>query len=143
MGTVPLLTRDGEIELAKRIARGQAAVKKALSRSPIVIREVLSLTEELSAEPEKARDILILPDLMATDEAIAEQTQELIDAITEIEKQYKKSQQCRQKLAALESCADDGDDFAADSRHRVFLRDAPRFGRTPAARSRGDPADRA
>ncbi|MEO5925924.1 MAG: RNA polymerase sigma factor RpoD [Bryobacteraceae bacterium] len=101
MGTVPLLTRDGEIELAKRIARGQAAVKKALSRSAIVIREVLSLTEELQAEPEKARDILILPDLMATDEVIAEQTQELINAIAEIDKHYKKSQQCRQKLQAV------------------------------------------
>jgi len=101
MGTVPLLTRDGEIELAKRIARGQAAVKKALSRSPIVIREVLSLAEELQADPERARDILILPDLMATDEVIAEQTQELINTIAEIEKQYRKSQQCRQKLQAV------------------------------------------
>jgi RNA polymerase primary sigma factor len=101
MGTVPLLTRDGEIELAKRIARGQAAVKKALSRSPIVIREVLSLTEELQAEPERARDILILPDLMATDETIAEQTQELINTIGEIDKHYRKSQQCRQKLQAV------------------------------------------
>ena len=33
MGTVPLLTREGEIELAKRIERGQTAVRKALSRS--------------------------------------------------------------------------------------------------------------
>ncbi len=101
MGTVPLLTRDGEIELAKRIARGQAAVKKALSRSAIVIREVLGLTEELLAEPEKARDILILPDLMATDESIAEQTQELLATIAEIEKNYKKSLQCRQKMQAV------------------------------------------
>ena len=34
MGTVPLLTREGEIELAKRIERGQSSVKKALSRAP-------------------------------------------------------------------------------------------------------------
>ena len=45
MGTVPLLTREGEIELAKRIERGQAAVRKALSRSPLVIREILALAE--------------------------------------------------------------------------------------------------
>ena len=37
MGTVPLLTREGEIELAKRIERGQTAVRKALSRSALVI----------------------------------------------------------------------------------------------------------
>ena len=37
MGTVPLLTREGEVEIAKRIERGQIRVLKALSRSPIVI----------------------------------------------------------------------------------------------------------
>src|SRR5580704_5625452 len=36
MGSVPLLTREGEVELAKRIERGQTAVRKALSRSPLV-----------------------------------------------------------------------------------------------------------
>ena len=43
MGTVPLLTREGEIELAKRNERGQWAVRKALSRSPLVIREIIQL----------------------------------------------------------------------------------------------------
>src|SRR5262252_8697908 len=51
MGTVPLLTREGEIELAKRIERGQAAVRKALSRSPLVIREVLALADLLRRNP--------------------------------------------------------------------------------------------
>ena len=40
MGMVPLLTREGEIELAKRIERGQKAVRKALSRSRLVVRTV-------------------------------------------------------------------------------------------------------
>jgi RNA polymerase primary sigma factor len=101
MGTVPLLTREGEIELAKRIARGQAAVNKALSRSPIVIREILGFKEVIDGKPEAVRDILALPDLMATDEAVAEQTQEFLNAIEEIEKQYKRSQQFRQKLQAV------------------------------------------
>ena len=43
MGTVPLLTREGEIELAKRIERGQRSVNKSLSRSPLIIREVAAL----------------------------------------------------------------------------------------------------
>ncbi|MBV9612561.1 MAG: RNA polymerase sigma factor RpoD, partial [Acidobacteriaceae bacterium] len=41
MGMVPLLTREGEIELAKRIERGQSAVRKALSRSRLVIQMLL------------------------------------------------------------------------------------------------------
>src|SRR2546426_9921653 len=37
MGTVPLLTREGEVAIAKRIERGQMLVLKTTSRSPRVI----------------------------------------------------------------------------------------------------------
>jgi len=101
MGTVPLLTREGEIELAKRIERGQAAVRKALSRSPLVIREILALAETVSKDPSVVRDILVMPDLVVTDENVIEQAEELQRTIAEIEKQYKKAQQARQKLQAI------------------------------------------
>src|SRR5579862_6206594 len=73
MGTVPLLTREGEIELAKRIERGQGAVRKALSRSALVVREVLSLGEEITADMNTVREILIMPDLVVTDESVVQQ----------------------------------------------------------------------
>jgi RNA polymerase primary sigma factor len=101
MGTVPLLTREGEIELAKRIERGQFAVRKALSRSPLVIREILSLSEMVQKDATVVRDILIMPDLVVTDESIIDQARELVLTITEIEKHYKKARQCRQKLQAI------------------------------------------
>ncbi len=41
MGTVPLLTREGEVEIAKRIEKGQKTVLKALSRSPVVVAEIM------------------------------------------------------------------------------------------------------
>ena len=47
MGTVPLLTREGEIEIARRIERGQNTVLKSLSRAPLVIREILGMGEEV------------------------------------------------------------------------------------------------
>ena len=47
MGTVPLLSREGETEIARRIERGQHTVMKALSRSPLVIQEILDLAEEV------------------------------------------------------------------------------------------------
>src|SRR5215510_7753400 len=59
MGTVPLLTREGEIELAKRIERGQGAGHKALSRSPLVIREILALEAELARDPFIVRELLV------------------------------------------------------------------------------------
>ena len=101
MGTVPLLTREGEIELAKRIERGQAAVRKALSRSPLVIREILALADTVAKDPSVVRDILVMPDLVVTDENVTEQAEELQRTIAEIEKQYKKAQQARQKLQAI------------------------------------------
>src|SRR5258708_15192648 len=64
MGTVPLLTREGEIELAKRNERGQWAVRKALSRSPLVIRDIIQLAETIQRDPGAARDILVMPDLL-------------------------------------------------------------------------------
>jgi RNA polymerase primary sigma factor len=101
MGTVPLLTREGEIELAKRMERGQKAVRKALSRSALVIRDILVIGETIQADPTAVRDILIMPDLVVTDETLAEQSAELIKTIAEIEKHYKKAQQFRQKLQAI------------------------------------------
>ena len=47
MGTVPLLTRQGEVEIAKRIEKGQKSVIKALSRSPVVIAEILKYGDKL------------------------------------------------------------------------------------------------
>src|SRR5262245_54341485 len=43
MGTVPLLTRDGEVEIAKRIERGQLTVLKVLSRESVIVREIISI----------------------------------------------------------------------------------------------------
>ena len=47
MGTVPLLTRQEEVDIAKRIERGQLSVLKALSRSPLVIQQILVIGEDL------------------------------------------------------------------------------------------------
>src|SRR6476646_625085 len=49
MGVVPLLTREGEVAIAKRIERGQLKTQKAISRSPIAVRELLKVGEELEA----------------------------------------------------------------------------------------------
>ena len=101
MGTVPLLTREGEIELAKRIERGQFAVRKALSRSALVIREILGIAELLERDPLAVRDLLVMPDLVVTDEDIARQSAELLQTLAEIEKHYRKGQQFRQKLQSV------------------------------------------
>src|SRR5260370_1042103 len=101
MGTVPLLTREGEIELARRIEHGQRNVSKALARSPLVIRALIQISDDIRNQTLSIRDVLVLPDLLVTDEESEKLGGELLETIAEIERLYKKAQQCRQKLQAI------------------------------------------
>ena len=101
MGTVPLLTRDGEIEIARRIERGQNTVMKALSRAPLVIQEILNLAEEVRRGTVAARDIILVADPMMGDEAVEEGRHEFVLVAEEVGRQYRKFLQCRQKLLAV------------------------------------------
>src|SRR4029079_4982954 len=56
MGIVPLLTREGEVSIAKRIERGQIKTQKAISRSPIAVKELCRVGEELEAARLNIRD---------------------------------------------------------------------------------------
>jgi RNA polymerase primary sigma factor len=98
MGTVPLLTRDGEVEIAKRIERGQLTVLKVLSRASVIVREIISIGEQLKRDPSIIKDILQFSDEELTDEKIEEKHQETLDLIDQIGKTYKKLNQLRAKL---------------------------------------------
>jgi RNA polymerase primary sigma factor len=99
MGTVPLLTREGEIELAKRIERGQRNVDKALSRSPLIIREVIALAPSFTSENSDVRDWIQLSDPLAADEVLETELAKIVESIAEIEKLQKKAVQLRQKAS--------------------------------------------
>jgi RNA polymerase primary sigma factor len=101
MGTVPLLTREGEVEIARRIERGQNTVLKSLSRAPLVIREILSLADEVARDAIPARDIVQVSDPILTDEVADEVRQQFLEGVEEIDKQYRKVLQARQKLQAI------------------------------------------
>src|ERR1700682_3539932 len=72
MGTVPLLTREGEVEIAKRIERGQLRVLKALSRSAIVIREIVAIGEDLKRGVRSIKEIVLFDEEEITNERSAE-----------------------------------------------------------------------
>jgi len=56
MGVVPLLTREGEVAIAKRIERGQLKTQKAIARSPIAVRELIKIGEDLEAGKANIRE---------------------------------------------------------------------------------------
>lgn len=58
MGVVPLLTREGEVTIAKRIERGQIKTQKAISRSPIAVEELLKIGDELKNRRISIRDVV-------------------------------------------------------------------------------------
>ena len=101
MGTVPLLTREGEVEIAKRIERGQLRVLKAISRSPIVIRDIIAIGEDLKRGVRSIKEIVIFDEEEITDEVLTARLKDTNGRIDELAKHYKKSAQLEQKLEEL------------------------------------------
>jgi RNA polymerase primary sigma factor len=101
MGTVPLLTREGEVEIAKRIERGQLRVLKALSRSPIVIREILAIGDDLKRGVRSIKEIVIFDEEEITDDILQNRLKDTAGKIDELNKHYKKSIQLTEKLEGI------------------------------------------
>ncbi len=101
MGTVPLLTREGEVEIAKRIERGQMRVMKAISRSSIVTREVIALGEDLKRGVRSIKEVVIFDEEELTEEILQARTKATIASIDSLVKHYKKVQQLREKLEGI------------------------------------------
>ena len=101
MGTVPLLTREGEVEIAKRIERGQIQVLKALSRSPLVVQEMLDLRHDLEQGERSIKEVVVFNDDELTEERVIERRREVISTISEIERLHKKMLQLQQKRDAI------------------------------------------
>src|SRR6266516_2501701 len=101
MGTVPLLTRDGEVEIAKRIERGQLRVLKALSRSPIVIKEILALGEDLKKGVRSIKELVAFDEEEITEEIVQNRLKEFLAKIYAMDKLYKKVAPLAEKLAAV------------------------------------------
>jgi RNA polymerase primary sigma factor len=101
MGTVPLLTREGEVEIAKRIERGQNRVLKALSRSPIVIRELLNLGDDLKKNVRSIKEVVTFDEEEITEEIVQARLDEFTGKIDELAKAYKKALQVQEKFVEI------------------------------------------
>ena len=100
MGTVPLLTREGEVEIAKRIERGQMRVMKAISRSPIVIREITGLGEDLRRGVRNIKEVVTFDEEELTEEILQARVRATVGRIDVILKHQKKIHVLEEKLAA-------------------------------------------
>jgi RNA polymerase primary sigma factor len=100
MGTVPLLTREGEVAIAKRIERGQLLVLKTITRSPIVLKELLAIGEDLRKGTRSIKEIVQFDDEELTEEKIENKTRKTLKVLDKIANIYLDCLKLAEKLEA-------------------------------------------
>jgi len=83
---VPLLTREGEVEIAKRIERGQENLLKAVSRSPVAMAELLGFKERLKSGKTGIRKLVNFNEESLTPEILKARCQKFCQRLDEIQK---------------------------------------------------------
>ena len=101
MGTVPLLTREGEVEIARRIERGKLSVIKSISRTPTVAKNIIRMGEQLKAGERTVRELVIFQDDEITDERVDERSREVQKQIEAVRKARLAYQKVAEKLATV------------------------------------------
>jgi RNA polymerase primary sigma factor len=100
MGSVSLLTREGEVEIAKRIEEGEKEVINAVLDSPLTIKEIIQLGERLRSKKVKPKELA--PDLEDEDESFWEEefnVQRILALIDQIRRLDERNRHLRDKLA--------------------------------------------
>ncbi|MGH9796341.1 MAG: RNA polymerase sigma factor RpoD, partial [Candidatus Acidiferrales bacterium] len=98
MGTVPLLTREGEVAIAKRIERGQLMVLTTISRSPIVLKELLAIGDDLRQGTRSIKEIVVFDDEELTEEKIENKTKQVLRHLDKIGRHYEQALKQADKL---------------------------------------------
>ncbi len=88
MGTVPLLTREGEVAIAKRIERGQLLVLKTITRAPLILKELLQVGEDLRNGSRSIKEIVQFDDEELTEEKVEAKTRDTLKQIDKVAKLY-------------------------------------------------------
>jgi RNA polymerase primary sigma factor len=99
MGTVPLLTREGEVEIAKRIERGKLAVIKSISRTPTIARVIMQMGDQLKNDERSIRELVTFVDEELTDEKIEDRKKQVLRQIDAVRKAWQGAEKTKEKLA--------------------------------------------
>ena len=99
MGLVPLLTREGEVVIARRMERGQSVVMKAITRSPIVIKEVIAVGEDLRNGTRAIKEIVPFDDEELTEAKVAKKTGQTLKQIDRVTELYETALKQAERLA--------------------------------------------
>jgi RNA polymerase primary sigma factor len=126
MGRVPLLKRAGEVRLAQRIERGQRVARHAMSRSPLVLKDLLATAKALRAGKRSIREVVNLDaEELAETRQVAAKTRGFLKQLDQLAKLY--------RLAVRQASALDR---TPKSKKRTVLRARYRLARTRVRMSR-------
>jgi len=103
MGMVPLLTREGEVDIAKCIERGPVRALKALSRSPIAIRQIIAIREDLNLGVRSIKEIVVFDEDEVTEEMLQNRAKDVTTGIHELQKHYRRASQLARRLPTIPS----------------------------------------
>jgi len=103
MGAVPLLTRQGELDLARRMERGKLRMRKAMGRSPLIQLVVVELAAQMKKGTEEIDNLVDLGNLEEGTLAYTKRRGELKQLFTDVVVLHKKQQQ--QVIEKLEATA--------------------------------------
>ena len=98
MGTVPLLTREGEVEIAKRIERGKLAVIKSISRTPTIAKVIMTMGDALKNDERSIRELVTFVDDELTDEKLDDRKRQVLRQIDAVRKAWAVAEKCKEKL---------------------------------------------
>jgi RNA polymerase primary sigma factor len=101
MGTVPLLTREGEVEIARRIERGKLSVIKSISRMPAIVKAVIRMGDDLKAGQRTIRELVIFNDEEITDDRIEQRAQQFLRQVDGVRKAQTNVEKLREKLDTI------------------------------------------
>ena len=101
MGTVPLLTREGEVAIAKRIEQGKLSVIKSISRMPAIAKAVIRMGDALKAGERTIRELVIFNDEEITDDRIEERAQKFLREVEGVRKARLAVEKLSEKLALV------------------------------------------
>jgi RNA polymerase primary sigma factor len=103
MGIVPLLTREHEVAIAKRLERGNLLVLKTISRSPLILKELIETGAELRRGTRPIKEIIQFDEEELTVEKIEEKTRQTLRVIEKIEKLHDLTAKQYAKLQSIEA----------------------------------------
>jgi len=101
MGTVPLLTREGEVAIAKRIERGKLAVIKSISRMPSIAKAIMRMGDQLKSGERTIRELVIFNDEEITEDRIESRQREVMRQIEAVRKAWGELEKRRAKLEPI------------------------------------------